>query len=140
MTLADPGHLVDAVVVGSGATGGVAAMVDKEEWFRARSPWLPSSTTTDSEGSWYGLSLSRLNGGRWVGDVYQHSTPVRDMLVAVHPDFAREKLQTDYGLSLFGASRLLSGDRVEALFPDPDREMGPTRGARALATTPVATG
>ena len=27
MTLADPGPLVDAVVVGSGATGGVAAMV-----------------------------------------------------------------------------------------------------------------
>ncbi len=118
--------------------GGVAAMVTKKVWFHSRSPWLPSITLRDTDESWYGLSLSRLTDGRWVGDLYLHTTPVRDTLVAVHPDFVRERLQNEYGLSLFGTSRLMSGDRVDALFPDRDRELDPARGARALAPTPAA--
>lgn len=100
--------------------GPPTAVVTKDIWFDSRGPWIPAHTYGGADGAdWHGLALTRLGDGRWVGDLYLHSTPPRDMLIAVHPALVLERLRVEYGFSPFGASRVLAGEAPKDFAPAP---------------------
>lgn len=112
-------------VSGSPTAGTPSAVLTKDTWFYSRGPWLPAHTYGGPHGDdWHGLALSRLADGRWVGDLYLHATPPRDMLIVVHPDLVRERLRSEYGFSPFSVSRIMDGDPVEDFADIPARLPG----------------